>query len=379
MASLGLLGNLLFIFAKLDIFKKYVIEHISTNFVKISTISMNKKASIFICLFFFLQIQHTFGQYQNDILGNDFECMTLPQKDDYEGKVVATLIRKKSNMDTHKAILYVHGYNDYFFQKELAEKCNENGYNFYAVDLRKYGRSILPNQDTFFCKKISEYFPDIDSAIAVIKREGNNEIMLMAHSTGGLITPLYLESKIKAGQELPVKALVLNSPFLDWNESKLTEVVGAPILRADGTFFKKMTIRGRNKHADYYAQSLHKSMRGEWNYDLKYKLPLGHPKMAGWCRAIDKGHSQIHKGLHLTCPILVMSSDTSIIAHNGWKEEYKSADIVLDVNDIHKYGDKLGNKVTHVKVKGGVHDLLLSKPDSRAEAYKYIFDWLKAL
>lgn len=72
---------------------------------------------------------------------------------------------------------------------------NAHGYNFYAMDLRKYGRSILPNQTPFYCKSLTEYFADIDTALATIRSEGNKKILLMAHSTGGLITPLYLESK----------------------------------------------------------------------------------------------------------------------------------------------------------------------------------------
>ena len=89
---------------------------------------------------------------------------------------------------TRDAILYVHGYNDYFFQRELGDSVNARGYNFYALDLRKYGRSLRPHQDAFFCKDLGEYFADIDTALATIRSEGNERIWLMGHSTGGLIT-----------------------------------------------------------------------------------------------------------------------------------------------------------------------------------------------
>ena len=85
--------------------------------------------------------------YQPDILGTDYEQATLNFPDDYEGKVVATLIRKKAAQPTKKAVLYIHGFIDYFFQTEMAERFNQHGFDFYALDLRKYGRSILPHQN----------------------------------------------------------------------------------------------------------------------------------------------------------------------------------------------------------------------------------------
>ena len=100
------------------------------------------------------------AQYQPDILGDGYQCRTLQLANDYEGEVVTTLVRKPPLPETDRALLYVHGYNDYFFQKELGDSLNAHGYNFYALDLRKYGRSLRPHQDAFFCKDLSEYFAD---------------------------------------------------------------------------------------------------------------------------------------------------------------------------------------------------------------------------
>ena len=74
--------------------------------------------------------------YQPDILGTGYEQATLNFPDDYEGKVVATLIRKKAAQPTKKAVLYIHGFIDYFFQTEMAERFNQHGFDFYALDLR---------------------------------------------------------------------------------------------------------------------------------------------------------------------------------------------------------------------------------------------------
>ena len=81
--------------------------------------------------------------YWADILKNDFKQATIVQPSDYEGSVTCTLIKKSAPEKTNKSVLYVHGFNDYFFQEEMAERFIKEGYNFYAVDLRKCGRSWL--------------------------------------------------------------------------------------------------------------------------------------------------------------------------------------------------------------------------------------------
>ena len=77
-------------------------------------------------------------KYQTDILGENYQQLILDFADDYDGKVIATLVRKKAAQATKKAVLYIHGFSDYFFQTEMAEQFNQHGYDFYALDLRKY-------------------------------------------------------------------------------------------------------------------------------------------------------------------------------------------------------------------------------------------------
>ena len=60
-----------------------------------------------------------------------------------------------------------------------------------------------------------------------------------------------------------------------------------------------------------------------------------------------------------------------------WTPEVDSADAVLDVEDIRKYGRMLGPDVTSIMVRSGRHDLVLSKKDVREPLYTYIFQWLK--
>src|SRR4051812_41428404 len=148
--------------------------------------------------------------WQPDALLPGFEARELAFPPDYDGPVVATLVRLPVRPAPRGAVLYVHGFSDYFFQRHMAERFAAEGYAFYAIDLRKYGRSILPHQHANFCKSIAEHYADISAALDVI----DAPVLLAGHSMGGLICTLYAHEGAAREQ---VQALWLNSPFFDWN------------------------------------------------------------------------------------------------------------------------------------------------------------------
>lgn len=312
------------------------------------------------------------AQYSPDILGDGFQALTIEMPDDYDGKVVTTLIRKFPDRPVDRAVLYIHGYNDYFFQTQMADTFCDSLFNFYAIDLRKYGRSMLPGQKPFQVRDLQEYFADIDTALSLVKKEGNREIILMGHSTGGLICALYCQAH---RDRLPVQGLILNSPFLDMNQNWITENILIPVVSFFGRFIKNMEISQGKSTA--YGESLLKGKHGEWEFDTTKKYLQSPPLTTAWIRAIHQGHLQIQKGLDIPCPILVMFSDHSVTG-DTWTPEFQSGDAVLDVKDIEKYGKTLGPHVTEVSVKDGLHDLVLSRKDVREQVYRIIFDWLKA-
>ena len=91
------------------------------------------------------------------------ETIGLPPDD--EGSVVATLVsRRAREARPTRAVLHVHGFADYFFQTEYAEWWLDRGYDFYALDLRKYGRSIRPHQTPTYVTDLRDYFAEIDLA-----------------------------------------------------------------------------------------------------------------------------------------------------------------------------------------------------------------------
>ena len=89
-------------------------------------------------------------EWQPDILGEGYEqtVFELGPDPDGQGDVRAVLVRRvpRAGEDVRGAVLYVHGFADYFFQTELAERVAATGRGFYGLDLRRCGCSIRPGQ-----------------------------------------------------------------------------------------------------------------------------------------------------------------------------------------------------------------------------------------
>ncbi len=303
-----------------------------------------------------------------DHLGAGFEMRHIVHPDDYGGHVRSTVIRRLSADKSQRSVLYVHGFSDYFIQKEMAEMFAGNGYNFYAVDLRKYGRSLLPGQKMFQVRDLHEYFADIDSAIEVMESDGNMEIILLGHSTGGLITSLYM-SETPASM---IKALILNSPFLDWNLPAAIRHIAMPIVCALGKIMPN--VRLRQKPDTKYAETLSIEHGGEWNYRKEWKPDILPDPDMGWARAIHTGQRKLRRST-IDVPVLLMRSSDSVRSGDS-KEKYYRADAILDVDAISKHGKNLGRDVTEGCFTGGLHDLALSKKEIRQQMYKTMLEWL---
>ena len=305
---------------------------------------------------------------REDVLGNGFKCMDVNHPDDYEGVVKSVIVFRPAKKESTKAILYVHGYIDYFFQTEMADHFNDWGFNFYAVDLRKYGRALMPHQKANFARDLTEYYPDIDAAIEKIKRDGNTEMILKGHSTGGLLTPLYLHDK----KDDFIKALILNSPFFDLNiPGFLRKILPLPLWL--GKNFENLNMDFLPQH---YPKSLHKAYKGEWDFNLKWKPIENFPFYFTWMRAIRLAQVKLQAGLDINVPVLVMYSDKSY-KKRKWSDDIKEQDGVLDMEHIAHFADVLGPDITKVEVAHGVHDLVLSKKKVREKVYTEIEDWLK--
>ena len=362
--------------------------------------------------------------WRQDVLGADYESRTIPLMDDDAGPVVATLVRYRghasstrasspaapalsptpttSPSDTHSAsseatpqaphfvLLYIHGRNDYFFQRELAEDIAGCGGAFYALDLRRYGRSLRPGQRMGFVSNLSLYDEDISEALDLIREDYPDlPLVLMGHSTGGLLATLWANRHPGA-----LDGLILNSAWLEMQTMASMRSAVAPILERIASRNPMWAVPGGDG-PDHYGRSLREgwnaldaplpdslaaypddpAVKG-WSYALEWKRPGSYPAYAAWLEAIMDGHENVASSVHLDIPVLSMMSTSSYFGEE-FSEAVFSSDVVLDREVILERSARLGPLVTMASFPGK-HDLLLSDPQVRAEVYDTMNRWIGA-
>ncbi|WP_318785071.1 alpha/beta hydrolase [Methanimicrococcus hacksteinii] len=322
------------------------------------------------------------GEYDNpayleDILHNGFQQRILNLEADSGGTETAVLVRRLAdcssgeNLDpsVQKAVLYVHGFNDYFFQKEAAYFFNEKGYNFYGLDLRKCGRSASSCQKFDGIGDMRIYHEEILEVLKIIYLEGNQDVVLFGHSLGGLILTLFAKDY---SDENLFDGLILNSPFYSFNTVR-TKKTWLTLASHLARIMPDVEIS--TSFSEEYGKSLHKDSRGEWNYNLNWK-PHRAPKIPlSWLRAAFSAHRELLNRFEVKKPVLVMCSGESLIDLTERKKIHLS-DIVSDVRDISAVSDNIDGEIDFVQFDGGVYDLLLSDEKVRKEVYETIFGWL---
>lgn len=321
-----------------------------------------------------------------DVLGDGYQQLTLPlgADPDGEGEVLATLVRyQPTPAPGTRAVLYVHGFTDYFFQRHVAEHFAAKGYAFFALDLRKCGRSRLPGQTPHFVTDLKLYDAELDEALRQVREEvGGGQVLLVAHSTGGLILPLWLdrlERRPGGSAGAGVAGLILNSPWFDLQGPALLRSAGtSAAIDALGRVSSRTPVPGQK--LDTYGSSLHLGSNGEWEYDLDWKPLTGFPVRFGWLRAIRRGHAALHHGLDIGVPSLILRSKRTVFA-SSYNTSVDAADAVLDVDQIARWAGCLGNRTTIVPIDGARHDVFLSTAGPLADAFREVdlwLDWLHA-
>jgi alpha-beta hydrolase superfamily lysophospholipase len=309
----------------------------------------------------------------------DYWQLTIPLGPDPEGEgdVVATLVRRGDAAEADHAVLATHGYTDYFFHTELADHFAERGFAFYALDLRKCGRSRRPGQTPHFATDLADYDAELDRALSVIGEQHHPvKILVYGHSAGGLIVSLWLDRLRRRGAtaRAGVGGLVLNSPFLDLH--------GPAILRAGVTSaviatLSRVRTKGvaRGPSAGGYGTTLHRDYDGEFDYNLDWKPVGGFPITFGWLHAVRRGQLRLHRGLDVGVPNLILRSDHSV-RETADPTTMQRGDAVLDVTQIARWAGCIGNRSTVVPVADAKHDVFLSLPQPRQLAYRQLDRWL---
>ncbi len=219
--------------------------------------------------------------------------------------------------------------SDYFFQDHVAEYFHEQGYPFYALDLRRCGRSRQRGERWHYTRDMSHYFPEITKAVQYVAQE-HGQVVLLAHSTGGLIAPLWADEMRRNNPEVHelVAGIILNSPWLDLQFPKSMTTVFKPVINTLGKVVPLLPLPGGSLTA--YGKSLHYEDHGSWSFNKQWKPISGHRKYFGWMRAVLQAQAKIHSGsINAGVPTLVLHS-----SHSFLKDEYTPAADTADTSEM---------------------------------------------
>ena len=332
----------------------------------------------------------------SDVLGDEFEQLTLPLGTDAEGEVVATLIRalpaervaptrwermlrrlrgvpsdEPPPLLDDVDVLYVHGWSDYFFQKRLARFWTARGARFYALDLRKYGRSLRAGQTAGYIANLATYDEDIAAALEVMNQSATSprRLLLLGHSTGGLVLSLWASRHPNVAD-----ALILNSPWLELQLAPLRAAI-APVVELQARL--RPLDAAPQIDLGFYAraQAAVADPDDPMDIDLAWRPTQSMSVHAGWLHAIMAGHRTVSEGLRLTVPVCVLLSARSALP-TRWSDELTAADTVLVVDYIARAALKLGSSVTVERIDGALHDVFLSRKEARDDAYARLDRWV---
>lgn len=329
------------------------------------------------------------------MLGHGFQCTTIELAPDPEGESVATLVRapspstpsfltkmgKRTRLAENTDVLYIHGWSDYFFQENLAEYWRDNGAQFYALDLRRYGRSIRPGDLEGFIDDLSRYDEEIEAALEIMGHgsqksgqddaaTGGRKLVLMGHSTGGLIFSLWAHRNPGRAD-----AVVLNSPWLEYQLTAAARALVTPVIKAG----KRLNPLAQMPSIDFgfYSRTIDINKDGEWSFHEAWRPEHGFAVRPAWLSAILAGHAHVAAGLDIDAPVFTWLSTRSLLVPK-WNPDMNKADVAIDVNIVAERVHKLGKEITLVRLEGAMHDVILSAKPVRTHAFAELSRWLKA-
>lgn len=200
---------------------------------------------------------------------------------------------------------------------------------------------------------------------------GERPLVLLGHSTGGLTLSLWAARHPGAAA-----AVVLNSPWLEFQASEVGRAVVAPLIQARNRFKPLAPLPPIDP--GFYTRAVSKKYDGEWEYESAWRPDRGFPVTPSFLNAVFQGQSQVSRGLGIQVPVLVMLSDKSYLQPK-WSSTALAADVVLNVDAVAKRALDLGNDVTLHKIPGAFHDVFLSPQQTRARAYAGMGRWAEAV
>lgn len=348
---------------------------------------------------------HPTGWVTDELLGTDYQSLTLPHDpgtyarladpDTTDGPCTLVAYRPdgtppQPTTPDQVAVLHIHGVSDYFFHTDYAEHLQAAGIAVFGGDLRRCGRSARIGDRLHYSRDFTEYFTDLNRMLTTLITTGFQRIVVEAHSTGGLIVPVWLDQLRQHAPHMHryVSGLILNSPWLDLHISPRLRPTARLAISALAVIIPDRTLP--QSSGAPYGHYVHRDYYGHWDYDLRLKPLAGVPKYYSWIGQVTAFQTRIRRGLEVGVPVLLLRSDRSLLGQakadanaltsavapdDSTAPEVaarRSADVVLQVADMAARAPGLGSNVTDHPIVGASHDVLLSEDEPRQAAYAAI-------
>lgn len=325
------------------------------------------------------------GNWTQDVLGPNFSAVSFPVNGRGD-HTHATLVRYDPSTvgTTRGTMLYVHGWSDYFANRELAAAVAEAGFRFYALDFHGYGRNLTDDvlatgEIPGMAADLREYAPDVRAARQIIADDGGHadseHLVILAHSTGGLTMSLLLMEE--PGQ---VAGLALATP---WIAPQGFPWVDRLVLAATNLVPRRFHDRILSVPVNtFYHRTLSSDREGEWEVDPRWRPKFSFPITVNLLRSTALARERLLElhaaGRDVGTPVLLQTAKRSLLLP-WWDRRMHTRDSVLDVEAIRRRATVLHPTPTVISYDGAIHDVHRSAEPVRAQAFSDLQNWLSAL
>jgi len=258
-----------------------------------------------------------------------------------------------------RMLYWCPGRNDAFFHVHVLEQILDAGYDVYAIEHSRIGRSnqgvtaeeaLLTSHNDNFSKLVEQFDAGLDFAYA---QKAYKTLVWYAHSTGGLESTVYFREGKR--RNAPA-AVIFNSPFLDWSGGGIQEAFtdSADELAAISSWV------GGNSKKDSAAPFLFGAGAGDLSLASDYGVGIWmqyrfDPTLRnlfcthvtwGWASEVSRQHEELDAMEPVAIPTLLLTSQ---------------GDVVLDTEDLKERIGHFSNQATIRTVKECRHDMLLNR------------------
>ena len=258
------------------------------------------------------------------------------------------MYRKKE--ENKKMLLWIPGYNDYYYHFHVGNLLLNLGYDIYALNMK-----IDEDNLNGYLEIINKVMKDLD-------KEYERKV-LYGHNIGGLVCLHYV-----IRNRFIFDGLVLNGPLLDFYYDNKFEHLMKGFYSFIGKFRPNTIIRPNIKLPNLYQLDIQKRFYREKD-KIYFNIP---PLYAGWANTVSHFQQFIQQNqFYLRIPILVLTSNESSLDFSPIK------DIKSDVIETEFILKNIHNRrLRLIKIKNAIHDVFVGNVMSSRTAMFHLMNWI---